>query len=277
MYEHDSAHHRLRVIDANGFRHLKFERNQQSSMGLDDPFDTDIEYIAYFHIALAIQPRIDRALVIGLGGGSLVKQLWRDHPDMHVDAVELDPDVVDVAYNFFGLPEDERIRVIIEDGRDYLRRCNETYDLIVIDAYDDDRIPPHMLTEQFLLECRDHLSPDGVVAYNLIASIHGDHSKPFRSFYRTIDNVWRNIWLFPVGLALAGPIQLAFGGNIVLLASDAQLDTHDLLARIAQRVDGRVSAKGFGLLGKDLYQGAIRAGDVPILTDPPKWRGRGSD
>lgn len=274
MYEHSSAHHRVRVIDANGFRHLRFERNQQSSMALDDPYDTDIEYIAYFHIALAVQPNIQRALVIGLGGGSLVKQLWRDHPQMHIDAVELDPAIVDVAYEYFGLPEDERIDVFVGDGREYLNTCNEVYDLIVVDAYDDDQIPPHLLTEQFLFECRDHLSPEGVIAYNLIGYVHGDHSKPFRSFYRTIDNVWRNVWLFPVGLSVGGPIQLAFGGNLVLLASDAQVSTHDLLVRIAQRVNGSVSAKGFGQLGKDLYQGAIRSGDVQILTDPPKRRGR---
>jgi spermidine synthase len=274
MYEHTSAHHRVQVVDANGFRHLKFERNQQSSMGLDDPYDTDIEYIAYLHIALAIQPAIDRALIIGLGGGSLAKQLWRDHSDMRIDAIELDPEIVDVAYELFGLPDDDRIRVIIGEGRECLETTNELYDLIVIDAYDDDHIPPHLLTEQFLLACRDHLAPDGVIAYNLIASVHGDHSKPFRSFYRTVSNVWRNIWLFPVGLALSGPIQLAFGGNIVLLASDIELSTHDLLSRIAQHVDGRVRVKGFGQLGKDLYQGAIRSGDVPILTDPPQPRRR---
>ena len=272
MYEHTSSFHRLKVTDNNGVRLLKFERNQQSSMHLDDPFESDIEYVNYFHLALAVQPGAARTLVIGLGGGSVVKRMWRDYPEMHIDAVEIDPEVADVAYELFELPRDERIRVIVGDGRDVVRYSNETYDLIVVDAFDDDRVPPHLLTDEFLRELRDHLSPEGVVAYNVIGNVHGDHSKPFRSFYRTLANVWRNVWMFPVGLWANGPIMLAFGGNIILLASDIQLSAEELLVRIAQRVDGRVTIKGFGLLGKDLYQGQVRLGDVPILTDPPKRR-----
>jgi len=272
MYEHTSRYHLLRVTDNDGVRLLKFERNQQSSMRLDDPFEGDIEYVSYFHLALAVQPSATRALVIGLGGGSIVKRMWRDYPEMHVDAVEIDPEVVDIAYELFELPRDERVRVIVGDGRDVVSCSNETYDLIVVDAFDDDRIPQHLLTDEFLRELRDHLSPEGVVAYNVIGSVHGDHSKPFRSFYRTLSNIWRNVWMFPVGLWANGPIMLAFGGNIILLASDIELPTEELLVRIAQHVDGRVTVRGFGLLGRDLYQGPVRSGDVPILTDPPKRR-----
>ena len=78
--------------------------------------------------------------------------------------------------------------------------------------------------------------------------------------------------MFPVGLWANGPIQLAYGCNIVLLASDVELSAEELLVRIAQRVEGRVSVKSFGLLGKDMYQGQIRSGDVPLLLDPPSRR-----
>ncbi|HEY5541431.1 MAG TPA: fused MFS/spermidine synthase [Coriobacteriia bacterium] len=272
MYEHTSRFHRLKVTDNDGVRLLKFERNQQSSMRLDDPFESDIEYVGYFHIALAVQPAATSALVIGLGGGSVVKRMWRDYPEIRIDAVEIDPEVAEVAYELFELPRDERIRVVVGDGREYLRQCEETYDIIMVDAFDDDHVPPHLLTEEFMREVRDHLAEDGVVVYNLIGSVHGDHSKPFRSFYRTISNVWRNVWMFPVGLSANGPIMLAFGGNIVLLASDVDLTAEELLVKIAKRVDGRVSVKGFGVLGRDLYQGEVRGGDVPMLTDPPKRR-----
>ena len=272
MYEHTSPFHRLAVTDNNGVRLLKFERNQQSSMRLDDPFDTDIEYVAYFHIALAVQPAATRVLVIGLGGGSVVKRMWRDYPEMRIDAVEIDAEVAEVAFELFELPRDERIGVFVGDGREYVRTTNETYDIIIIDAFDDDHVPPHLLTEEFLRELRDRLAENGVVAFNLIGSVHGEHSKPFRSFFRTISNVWRNVWMFPVGLWANGPIQLAYGCNIVLLASDIELSAEELLVRIAQRVGGRVSVKSFGLLGKDLYQGQVRSGDVPLLLDPPSRR-----
>jgi spermidine synthase len=269
MYEHQSGFHRVKVTDTNGVRNLKFERNQQSSMRLDDPFETDIEYIAYFHIALAIQPELQKVLMIGLGGGTLAKQFWRDYPQVRIDAIEIDPEVVDVAYELFQLPRDERIEVSVGDGRALLAASNELYDLIVVDAYDDDRVPPHLLTDEFLRELRAHLAEGGVVAYNLIGTLHGNHSKPLRSFVRTASNVWRNTWVFPVGLNANGPIQLAFGCNIIVFGSDTNLTQDQLVSRIATRVDGRVCVKGFGLLGEDLYQGKVRSGDVPILTDPP--------
>jgi spermidine synthase len=270
VFELTTAFHQLKVADNNGVRLLKFERNQQSSMRLDDPFETDIEYVRYLHIALAIQPMLKRVLIVGLGGGSFVKRMWRDYPEVHIDAVEIDPDVVRIAHDFFDVPRDDRIRVIIDDGRRFVSHSEESYDLIVIDAFDDDHVPPHLLTDEFMRECRDHLAEDGVIAYNLIGSVHGDHSKPFRSFYRTITNVWRNAWMFPVGLYESGPIVLAFGGNIVVFASDNDVPPEELLGRIAKRVDGRVSVTGFGLLGKDLYQGTVRAGDVPLLVDPSR-------
>jgi spermidine synthase len=269
MYQHDSSFHRLKVSDANGVRNLKFERNQQSSMRLDDPFETDIEYVAYFHLAVAIRPEIENVLMIGLGGGSLAKQFWRDYPWMRIHAIEIDPDVVDVAYELFELPRDERIRVSVGDGRRLLAASDELFDLIVVDAYDDDRVPPHLLTDEFLREIRAHLAEGGVVAYNLIGSLHGNHSRPFRSFLRTAENVWRNTWVFPVGLETNGPIQLAFGCNIIVFGSDTNLTESQLMSRIASRVGGRVRVKGFALLGEDFYQGKVRSGDVPILTDPP--------
>src|SRR5574340_860560 len=118
-YSHTSEHHRIHVADWNGVRTLRFERNQQSSMRLDDPFGTDIEYIGYLHLPLAVKPDARHALVIGLGGGTLVKQLWRDHPSLHIDAVEIDAEVAEVAREFFGVPDDPRIAVHVAEGRSF--------------------------------------------------------------------------------------------------------------------------------------------------------------
>jgi spermidine synthase len=265
MPEFDSPFHRLRVTDNGAWRLLKFERNHQSSMALDNPFETDIEYVNYLHLALAVVPAPRSALLIGLGGGSLAKRMWRDYPSLEIDAVEIDEQVVKIAREFFALPQDERIRIFIDDGRAFLGYCAEQYDLIVVDAFDDDHVPRQLLTEEFLLACRDHLSVEGAVAYNLIGAVAGSHSKPFRSFYRTVTNVWRNAWVFPIGAADGVTDSTR---NMILLASNADLSEGELLMRIATRVDGLVSVTGFERFGEDLYRGSIRSGDVPILNDP---------
>jgi len=274
MPEFDSAYHRLHVTDNDGVRLLRFERNHQSSMRIDDPFETDILYVGYLHITMAVKPDAARMLAIGLGGGSLVKRMWRDYPWLHIDAVELDPVVVEIAHAFFALPEDPRIRVIVGDGRDVLATSPETYDVIVIDAFDDDRVPRPLVTEEFMRECRDHLSPDGVIAYNVFGSVYGPHSKHFRSMHRTASNVWRNVWTFPVDIATDARDQTR---NIVMLASDAHLTDDELQERIADRVGGIVSVPGFERFAEDLYLGKIRTGDVALLLDEhpvPRKRGR---
>ncbi|MBE0477271.1 MAG: fused MFS/spermidine synthase [Coriobacteriia bacterium] len=271
MYEHDSEYHRLRVTENDGVRTLRFERNEQSSMRLDDPFETDIDYVGYLHLTMAVKPDAARTLVIGLGGGSLVKRMWRDYPAMRLDVAEIDPEVVEVARAFFALPDCERIRVVLGDGRAWLSTCSETYDIVVVDAFDDDRVPRRLLTEESMREAREHLAPDGVVAYNVIGSVYGPHSKPLRSLHRTASNVWRRVWTFPVGIAedLSDAAR-----NIILLASDSELTEDELLERIATRVDGLVTVPGFERFSEDLYQGKVRTGDVAIITDPPRDRRR---
>jgi spermidine synthase len=267
VYSHTSAYHDINVTDYGYIRVLRFTRNRQSSMYLDAPFDTDFEYPGYFHIALALKPDARRTLVLGLGGATVVKRMWRDYPDMRVDAVELDPDVVDVARRFFALPDDERIRVFTDDGRAFVETCTETYDIAIVDAFDEDRVPRPLTTEEFMRALRDRLAPDGVVAYNFIGAAKGEHSKPFRSLYRTLSNVWHSVRVFVVNDGVESE-----GTNLMLFATDAELSSDELLARIADRVGGRVTVPAFDLFGEDLFTGQVRSGDVPFILDPPRGR-----
>lgn len=162
----EERHHteRFRVTEENGIRTLRFARAQQSSMYVGDPFATDFAYPAYLHLTLAVTPHARRALVIGLGGGTVVKQLWRDHADLAIDAVEIDPEVARAAVEHFALPRDERIRVMVGDGRAVLAESPARYDIVIVDAFDDDRVPPHLLTEEFARLVRDRLEEGGVLA-----------------------------------------------------------------------------------------------------------------
>lgn len=265
MYTHDSAYHRITVKDVGHLRYLQFERNRQSSMYLDAPFDTDMEYPSYLHLTVAVKPDAARMLAIGLGGGTVVKRFWRDYLEMRVDAVELDAEVVDVAREFFALPDDERIRVFVADGRGFLESADSTYDIVIVDAFDDDRVPRPLITEEFMRIARDHMAEDGVIAYNFIGASEGERSKPFRSLYRTLSNVWRTVWAFYVNDGVE-----ADDSNFVLLATDAPLTTDELLERVWDRVGGRVTVPAFHLFGTDLVTEPIRTADVPIIVDPPR-------
>jgi spermidine synthase len=216
-------------------------------MYLDAPFDTDFEYPSYFHIALAMKPAATRTLAIGLGGGSVVKRMWRDYAEMHVDAVELDPDVVDVARRFFALPNDDRIRVFVDDGRRFIESGTDIYDIVIIDVFDGDHIPPHLIAPEFMRALRDRLAPDGVAAYNFMGAVDGDSSEPFRDLHQTLAASWRQVWAFVVNEGVESGDR-----NIILLATDTPLTTNELRTRIADRVGGRVTVPAFHLFGDDL-------------------------
>jgi spermidine synthase len=89
------------------------------------------------------------ALFNGLGGGAAPKRIWRDFGDVEVTTVELDPDVVDAAYRWFALPRDERLPVVVGDGRRYLRETDGRWDVIVVDAFYADGVPFHLTTLEF--------------------------------------------------------------------------------------------------------------------------------
>jgi hypothetical protein len=75
------------------------------------------------------------------------------------------------------------------------------------------------------------------------------------------------VWVFVVNDGVESE-----GANLMLLATDAPVSTDQLLARIAGRVDGRVTVPAFELFGEDLFTGEIRTGDVPIITDPVRGK-----
>ncbi len=261
----DTQYHRVTVTEDDEARHLRFDRSHQSAIYLDDEYESAIRYPDYLHLALAVRPEPERVLVLGLGGGTVVKRMWRDYPDVRIDAVEIDPVVVDVAERYFGLPEDERVRVFVEDARRYVQRCEETYDIVMIDAYYADGLPFHLTTREFFDEVDGVLAPGGVVAYNVISSVEGERSELFRSMYRTAQESWDRLWVFPIGLG--GDGNLLTNRNIIVLATDAEVSRGELVDRIADRVGGSVSIEGFAGMRDDLYTGVIEMADVPLLTD----------
>jgi SAM-dependent methyltransferase len=210
-------------------------------------------------------------LVLGLGGGAITKRFWRDYPEVAVDSVEIDPVVVDVAWRYFWLPEDRRMRVFVDDARRYVQRADETYDIVVVDAYYSDSLPFHLTTDEFLREVKTIMAPDGVLAYNVISATEGDGSELFRSMYRTAEPIWQDLWVFPIGLGAdlqSGDSAAALARrNIIVLATDIRLPESELRARIADRVGGIVTIPDFEAMADDLYTTPVPVADVPLLTD----------
>ena len=137
-------------------------------------------------------------LFVGLGGGSAPKRMWRDFPDLRLQVVELDPDVVVAARKWFAVPRDQRLGIDVSDGRRWLATHDERWDMIVLDAFYADSIPFHLTTREFLRLVRTRLAPDGVVVVNIIGAVTGDESKLLRSITKTYRSTFPTVVLHPV-------------------------------------------------------------------------------
>ena len=104
-------------------------------------------------------------LVLGMGTGTFALQTQRYFPQSRVSGVEIDQKITDLAGEYFNLPED--IPVTTYDGRAYLQADSGTYDVILVDAYQDITIPFQMSSVEFFRLVRDHLNPGGVMVVNM--------------------------------------------------------------------------------------------------------------
>jgi spermidine synthase len=139
----------------------------ESEVNLKDPDDLPMLYARAITIATAYPKELKRILILGLGGGQITGYFGRFLPDAHIDSVELDPGVIDAAKQYFGMLDTPQSRLIANDGRVFLTRNSEPYDLIIADAFTGSYIPFHLMTKEFYKLLRDRLKPSGAVAFNI--------------------------------------------------------------------------------------------------------------
>jgi spermidine synthase len=124
-------------------------------------------YLRSAAVGLTVPPRIERILMIGLGGGAFATFARTRSPQVVIDTVEIDPMVARVAVDYFGLEAGERLRLHVEDAVDYVAGEHGVYDYILLDAYDAKDLPEALVTHAFLSDVRDLLASDGVVVANI--------------------------------------------------------------------------------------------------------------
>jgi len=176
VHEEPSRFDTVVVYDRQGERCMSFgtmdTTGRQTCFRLAEPDTMVFEYTRMMAGALLAQPAPQRILIIGLGGGTLPTALARIVPGAVIDSVEIDPAVVKVAQEYFGYRPGPRQRVFVQDGREFVERARRegaTYDMVMLDAFDIDYIPAHLLTVEFMEQVKGILSGRGVLVANSFA------------------------------------------------------------------------------------------------------------
>ncbi len=159
------------VSEQHGLRSLHLGDNlTQSTMRVVTPYNLELIYSQCMMSFLLFRPVPDNILIIGLGGGSLVKFVYHRMPQTKITAIELNQQVITVAQKYFELPkEDERFEVILADGGTYIANNPRGADIVIVDAFDDDCQIPSLCSEDFYNQTRQMLNKDGILIVNLLS------------------------------------------------------------------------------------------------------------
>jgi len=254
LHSERSLYREVLVYETGAQRCMCFTRQcrigRQSCMDMRRPDHIELNYVRMMLGALYLKPQPRSVLIVGLGGGTLPRILTKILPEVRIDVVEIDPAVVRVAQQYFSFTPSERTRVIEADGRVYVKRAireKRQYDLVMLDAFDHEYIPEHLLTQEFLREVKTLLAPGGVLAANTFSSsrLYDHESVTYASVFGTFFNLKRDnrVILWANG-ALPTPQQLEANSRI----HQAQLapmgvETDKLLPLFATRPDWNPRAR----------------------------------
>lgn len=245
------------IREKHGLRTLHFDSGwMQGAMRIGRPWELALEYTRVMMAVLLLREgggeatgyppaspsrglreasRFPRdVLLIGLGAGSLAKFLYRHAPSARITALEIDERVAEAARQHFGLPDDaQRLQVVIGDGADYVRSTDQTFDLIMVDGFNERAHPGDLNTLPFYQACRARLGGQGLLAVNLIGLCPGVKGG-FAHIEEAFDH---RAMLFP---------RCASGNSIAFAATGEKVDL--TLAELQERARVLEERSGLALL-----------------------------
>lgn len=198
IHQEKSLYRNIYVEDSGDLRCLKFSvkraTSNQSCIYKSDPNKMVFTYTKLIFSGLLLNPEPKSILILGLGGGTLSNTFNQLFPTAKIDNVEIDPAVVNVAKNYFGFKESQQVRNVEQDGRIFIKRAllkKQQYDWIILDAYNGDYIPEHLMTQEFLQEVKSLLSTNGVLSANTfsLSKLYDAESATYQSVFGDFYNV----------------------------------------------------------------------------------------
>jgi len=257
VHKERSLYRNILVEDIQHLRCLKFNvktsKTNQSCLFKNDPLRLVFNYTKLLFSGLLINNNPERILIIGLGGGTMSNTLHQLYPSAEIINVEIDPSVVKVARKYFDFLENEKITSKIQDGRIFVKRAalkKEKYDWIILDAFNGDYIPEHLLTKEFLSETQQLLSKNGVLSSNTfsVSDLYAHESATYKAVFGDFFNV-RN----------------KMNSNRIILTSQRPLPNAKVIAQRAAVLNKQL--KPFGI---DIFSIAVNMTSTQYEQDWPQ-------
>lgn len=171
----------------------------QSVIYLDGE-DLFAKYNRFYHLLRHIRPDFHSTLMIGGAGYAFPQNYLRTYPDALIDVVEIDPQMTEIARQYFRLEDDPRLKIIHEDGRVFLNRSRSAaYDAVFMDAFGSlFSVPYQLTTVEAVRNISRVLDDNGVVIFNIGSAIRGESSRFLQAEIATYRAFFPSVHLFKV-------------------------------------------------------------------------------
>ena len=214
--------------DGQAVRLLEVGGIVQSGTYLDEHYtELVFEYLKRYDLAFERGRDVRRACVLGCGGYDYPEHLIASHPDVVVDAVEIDPAITAIAQRYFFLDrmieeyrteETGRLNLICADALTHLQADGPAYDVIVNDTFDAGDVPAHLTGRTFVEAAHGRLAPGGVFLTNIVSPLAGPGSEFLHEQVALLESVFAHVEVFPCATdTLTEP------DNVIVAASDDPL------------------------------------------------------
>jgi spermidine synthase len=231
IYEDQGMSGLTRVTqDVDGIRTLRFGQHgpRQSVVKKGDHDYLGLPYARSAMIGLAFTEQLDRILVLGVGAGNIPMFLRKYYSNAQIDVIDIDPQIIALAKEYFNLLEDRRLHAYAQDGREFIENVQKPYDLIFLDAYTAAGIPKHLASKEFLVTLKRALKPSGVVVANMWST--PKVNPLYRSMLRTYQEVFQEVYTLRVPTA---------GNKIVIALPRLRGLTLNSIAQRAQEISAQ--------------------------------------
>ena len=190
LYEVESMGIPIQVIDKTNVRHLRFGNSiRQSSINKKSPFKLQTKYTRDMMGVFGHYRDIpETILVLGLGAGTIPSYLYHRFPNTKIYVIEILPELKEIASDYFSMPRNERLEIVIGDAYDYIKETQIQFDLIFMDVFSKNAIPKKFRTEEFYTGLKRLISADGYVAFNTWVdwSSYGNYIKKLKNVFDAV-------------------------------------------------------------------------------------------
>ncbi|MCB1935564.1 MAG: polyamine aminopropyltransferase [Nitrosomonas sp.] len=161
----------IAISEQDGVRQLHLGGSMiQSAMRIDAPNELELIYTQCMMGFLLFHPQPKHVLMIGLGGGSLAKFVYRYLPETRVTVVEPYYQVIMAAYHYFQVPKDDpRLTIVQSEGAQYVAEESISADIVMVDGFDDDYQVQSLCSQGFYDQIKQILNKNGILVVNLLS------------------------------------------------------------------------------------------------------------